>query len=153
VTFNGIPAVVLFASPSQVNLLIPAGLAPGPATMSLSNALGASYPVDVNIDPAPSALAGLLNSSGGSIDVNHPAHSGDVVTLLLANFADPSTTVAASRVQITINGQNAPALLVAPYASGLFQIQTVLPSLPSGSDPVSVSLDGRTTAQGSIPIQ
>src|SRR5579871_807282 len=106
VTFNGLPAQVLFAAPAQVNLQIPLGLTPGTATMVLANALGASYPVNVNIDPVPTAVSGVLNGSGVAIDTAHPAHAGDVVTILVANFADPTTTVAASRVQISVNGVN-----------------------------------------------
>lgn len=153
VTFNGIPALVLFASPTQVNLQIPAGLPTGPAIMQLSNSLGTSLSVDVNIDPAPTPLAGLLNNSGITNDAAHPAHAGDTVTMLAANFADPTTTVATSRVQILVNGLSAPTLLVAPYSTGLFQIQTILPLTPSGGLPVAISLDGRLAAQGTIFIQ
>jgi uncharacterized protein (TIGR03437 family) len=153
VTFNGVPAQVLFASAGQVNLQIPTSLQPGPATMVLANALGVSYPVIVNIDAAPTTLAGLLNTAGVLIDVAHPAHAGDIVTLLLSNFADPSTNIAATRVQISVGGAAAPALIVAPYGTNLFQIQTILPAVPSGSQPVAVYLDGRIVAQGSITIQ
>ena len=153
VTFNGIPALVLFASATQVNLQIPANLPSGPATMQLANSLGVSLPVDVNIDPAPTVLAGLLNAAGIPIDATHPAHVGDIVTMLVSNFADPTTSVSTSRVQILVNGTSAPALLVAPYATNVFQIQTILPSVPSGSLPLSVYLDNRLSAQGSIFIQ
>jgi uncharacterized protein (TIGR03437 family) len=153
VTFNGIPALVLFASPGQVNLQIPAGLQQGPATMILSNALGASYAVDVNIDPAPTTLSGLLNAVGVANDAGHPAHVGDIVTILVSNFADPSASIAVSRVQISINGVIAPALLVAPYGSNQFQIQTILPAMPAGNQPITVSLDGRVAAQGSLFVQ
>ena len=47
----------------------------------------------------------------------------------------------------------APALIVAPYSTGLFQIQTILPGLPPGAQPIAVYLDGRMMAQGSIFIQ
>jgi len=153
VTFNGVPALVLFASPNQVNLQIPAGLSPGPAPLVLSNALGTSYAVDVNIDPVPTTLAGLLNTSGVLIDSVHPARSGDIVTVLVSNFAEPGISVASSRVQISVSGTIAPALIVAPYGFGMFQIQTILPTLLSGSQPIAVYLDGRMSAQGSIFIQ
>jgi uncharacterized protein (TIGR03437 family) len=153
VTFNGIPALVLSATGTQVNLQIPAGLQPGPATMLLTNSLGTSYAVDVNIDPVPTTLAGILNSSGVAIDANHAAHVGDIATILVLNFADPNSSVATSRVQISINGSSAPALIVAPFGTGMFQIQTILPAIPSGNQPIAVYLDGRMVAQGAIFIQ
>ncbi len=145
--------MVLFASATQVNLQIPAGLPAGTATMVLANALGTSYPVDVTISAAPSTIAGMLNTSGVSIDATHPAHAGDTITLLVSNFADPTISVATSRVQIAINGSSAPALIVVPYGTNLFQIQTIIPAVPSGSQSIAVYLDGRISAQGTIVIQ
>jgi uncharacterized protein (TIGR03437 family) len=153
VTFNGLPALVLFASPSQVNLQIPATATPGTATIQLANAVGVSYPVNVTIDAVPTTLNGILGTGSVPVDASHPAHSGDVVTILVSNFADPSASVASSRVQISVGGASAPALIVAPYSSGLFQIQTILPGLTPGVQPMSVYLDGRLVAQGSIVIQ
>jgi len=153
VSFNGLAAQIYFASPSQVNLQVPAGLQPGPVTMTLVNGLGSGYPVDVNIDPVPTTLAGLLNAAGVLIDAAHPAHSGDTITILVSNFADPGATVANSRVQISVNGSNVPASLVAPFANGMFQIQTVLPAVSAGNLPLAVFLDSRLAAQGNIFIQ
>ena len=47
----------------------------------------------------------------------------------------------------------AAALIVAPYAGNLFQIQTIVPTTPSGSVPIGVYLDGRLAAQGTVFIQ
>ena len=153
VTFNGIQALVLSASPTQINLQIPAGLPLGPVTMVVSNAAGTTFPVDVNIDPVPTTITGVLNTSGVLIGSGNPAHAGDIVTFLILNFGDPVAGVASSRVQISIDGTTAPALLVAPYTPGLFQIQTILPPIAPGNQPVTVYLDGRISAQGSIFIQ
>jgi uncharacterized protein (TIGR03437 family) len=153
VTFNGTAAQVLFASATQVNVQIPTGLQPGVATMQLVNGLGTAYPVDVTIGAIPTNVAGLLNTSGVSIDLNHPAHAGDVVTILVSNFADPTTSVATSRVQVSVGGSSAPALIVAPYGTNLFQIQTILPAVSSGGQPMAVYLDGHLAAQGTIFIQ
>ena len=152
VTFNGTQALVLSASSTQINLQIPAGLQPGPATMVVSNGAATSLPVDVNIDPVQTTITGVLNSAGVSIDSGHPAHAGDIVTFLVSNFGDPVAGVASSRVQISINGATAQALIVAPYAAGLFQIQTILPSIAPGNQPVTIYLDGRISAQGAIII-
>ena len=153
VTFNGVAAQVLFASATQVNLQIPTTLQAGTATMQLVNALGAGYPVDITISAIPTNIAGLLNTSGVTIDSTHPAHTGDVVTILVSNFADPTISVATSRVQVAVNGSSSQALIVAPYGTTLFQIQTIMPASSSGGQPIAVFLDGRLAAQGTIFIQ
>jgi len=152
VTFNGIPAVVSSATSTQINLQIPSGLALGPAAMVVSNGAVSSLPVDVAISAAPTAITGELNSAGVQNDANHPAHAGDVITFLVSNFGDPVAGVAASRVQLSVNGITAPVFIVAPYGGTTFQIQTILPSVAPGNQPVTIYLDGRVSAQGSIFI-
>jgi uncharacterized protein (TIGR03437 family) len=155
VTFNGIPALVVFASATQVNLQIPTSLQAGTATMQLSNSLGTSFPVDVTIGAAPASVTSFLNASGVTIDSTHPAHVGDIISMLVPNFADPTTVVAVTRVQLSVNGVAAPPLIVTPYGNGttLFQIQTAVPPAASGPQPVAIYLDGRLSAQGTLFIQ
>lgn len=74
--------------------------------------------------------------------------AGDVVTLLVSNFGDPVTGVAASRVQLSINGNTAPVFIVAPYTT--FQIQIIMPVEIPCTDAVTIYLDGRISAQGAI---
>ncbi len=133
VTFGGIPAVVLSATPTQISLQIPAGLPSGPATMVVSNGSATSLPVDVNLASAPTAITAELNTAGLAISAGNPAHSGDVVTFVVANFGDPVAGVATSRVQLSINGATVPVFIVAPYSGNSFQIQTVLPSVAAGN--------------------
>jgi uncharacterized protein (TIGR03437 family) len=152
-TFNGVPATVLFASATQLNLQIPSSLTPGTVTMQLANAVGVSYPVNVTIEAPPTTLTGILGTGSVPVDAAHPAHSGDVVTILVSNFADASASVGANRVQISVGNATMPALIVAPYSTGVFQIQTILPGLAPGSQPISIYLDGRMVAQGSISVQ
>lgn len=152
VTFNGIPATVLSASPTQINLQIPSGLPLGPATMVVSNGAATSFPVDVNIVSAPVLIASELNAAGASITASNPAHVGDIVTFLVSNFGDPVAGVASSRVLLTVNGVTAPVFIVAPYSTGVFQIQTILPTIAPGDDPVTIYLDGHVSTQGNIYI-
>jgi uncharacterized protein (TIGR03437 family) len=150
VTFNGIQAVVQSATPTQIVLQIPVGLATGPAAMVVSNGAASSLPVDVTISTVPTAITAALNSAGAQITSGNPAHAGDVVTFLVSSFGDPVAGVAASRVQLSIGGNTAPIFIVAPYAGTTFQIQTILPVETPGTDPVTIYLDGRVSAQGSI---
>ncbi|HEY3835879.1 MAG TPA: carboxypeptidase regulatory-like domain-containing protein [Bryobacteraceae bacterium] len=155
VTFNGVNAPVIFASASQVNLQIPASLQPGVVAMQLVNGLGTSFPVDVTISAPPSNITSFLNAAGVAIDSTHPAHVGDVISMLVPNFADPTIAVAVTRVQLAVNGVSAAPLIVTAYGSGtnVFQIQTAVPPVLSGGQPVAVYLDGRLSAQGTLFIQ
>jgi uncharacterized protein (TIGR03437 family) len=151
VTFNGIQAVVASATSTQINLQIPAGLTAGlPATMVVSNGVTSSLPVDVAISGVPTAITAALSSAGVQNDAGHPARAGDVVTFLVSNFGDPVAGVAASRVQLSINGTTAPVFIVAPYQGTTFQIQTIIPSVAPGNQPVTIFLDGHVSVQGSI---
>ncbi len=77
VTFNGVPAAVLFASSTQIEPADPAEALPqGPATMVVSNGAATSLPVDVNIVSAPTLITGELNSSGNAITSATPARAG-----------------------------------------------------------------------------
>ena len=154
VTFNGNPAAVLFFSAAQINVQLPSNLPSGPVQMVVSNGQASGLPVDVNINSTPAAIVSVLNAAGTMIDAGHPAKAGDTVMVLLSNFADPSTAVAPGRVQLMIGNTTQPAYLVAPYMnSGLFQVETIIPSgIPAGAQNLVVYLDGNASTVGTIYI-
>jgi uncharacterized protein (TIGR03437 family) len=122
--------------------------------MVVFNGQASSLPVDVGIAATPPAIVSVLNSSGTLIDSGHPAHAGDVVMVLLSNFADPSANISPARVQLVIGNTAVPAYLVAPYlSSGLFQVQTIVPGgLTPGAETLVVYLDGKPSSVGTIYI-
>jgi len=85
---------------------------------------------------------------------NSSIKAGDTVMVLLSNFADPSTAVAPGRVQLMIGNTTQPAYLVAQYMnSGLFQVETIIPSgIPAGAQNLVVYLDGNASTVGTIYI-
>ncbi len=94
VTFGGQAATILYSSPTQINLQIPAGLAPGTTLMTLYNGAQNAYPLDINIDTQPASITGIQNSSGNAISASLPANEGDLLVVSLTGFAPDGTSIA-----------------------------------------------------------
>ena len=144
VTVNGVPAQVLFAGTTQVNFVVPPGLASGPAAMNLTNTGGsASYVLAIG-PPAPSIQS--ISGPNGSVDPTHFANPGDILTMTVSGL-DPTVIGNLSRLQVAVSGLAMPVLQVAPGAGGSFQIQFVDEQSFGGSQvPVTVALDGSAGA-------
>jgi uncharacterized protein (TIGR03437 family) len=159
-TFNGQAATLLYSSPTQINLQIPQSLASGPATMSLNNGVANAYPVVVNIDPQPAAIAAIQNSSGAYIDAENPAVQGDLLIVTLTNLntgaAQNATTIAPSRVQISVGGtlHNPLPNPITPFAPGSYQISFLLNANEAvgSAQPLILYLDGRSSYPATIPV-
>jgi hypothetical protein len=153
VTIGGQSVGVVYASASQLNLLLPSSLTPGPGILTLNNGSAAAFPVTVNIDTLPAGNNAIQNSSGAYIDVNHPAHQGDMVIVTLGNFAAPGTSVNLSRVAVSVGGVSHPVIQINP-AGTTYQVGFLL----NANDPVGQSeqlivyLDGRSSYPASIPV-
>ncbi len=113
VTFNGTLAALLYVSPTQINALIPASVAPGPVQVEVQANGVSSNPFTINATPTQPAIYALPNSDGsafyvtaalqgtsylvgnGVVDprVQRPAFPGDVLdlyTLGLGSTSDPT---------------------------------------------------------------
>ncbi len=152
VLINHVPANVYYVSPHQVNVLIPAALASGPATVQLIDDALAGPAVNIVLDsvaPAlfqlagPAALAAHLD--GTVVSSAEPAHRGEIVVLYATGLGPtippspsgrlPDAAASISRLtefQVWLNGSPVPrsnilyAGLSPPYA-GLFQINLRIP--------------------------
>jgi uncharacterized protein (TIGR03437 family) len=149
VTLNGAGVAVQYASPNQVNFLVPAGFPTGPTILRLSNGAGsASIVVDI-VAPPPVIAAVVDFSSGATPDINHPASPGDVLGVFV-NDLDPTVASNLSRLQVTVAGVSMPVLQVMP-SGGQFQIQFVLnQSFGASPVPVVVLVDGSASGTYSI---
>ncbi|HWQ52541.1 MAG TPA: IPT/TIG domain-containing protein [Bryobacteraceae bacterium] len=143
VTLNDQPASVLFASPGQVQFIIPAGLRPGPAILRVHNGVGNVSPVVVQIDAVPVQVNAVLSSGNVSLDVSHPAQAGDVLNVFLANL-DAAVASNPSRVRVRVGAIEMPALVIvqAPGQTGVYLAQIILASGATGQVPVTASVDG-----------
>ena len=153
-TIAGQPVNVLYASAGQLNLLLPATLTPGPATLLLNNGALAAFPVTVNIDTLPAGIVAIQDSTNGAyIYGANPAIQGETLIVTLGNFAPAGTNIALTRVSVSVGGVSHPVTKIVSVDS-YYQIYFNLNS----SDPVGASeqfivyLDGRSSYPASIPV-
>ena len=152
VTINHLPAYVYYVSPTQVNVLVPAFLAPGPATIRLINDGLAGPAVDVLLDAVAPAMFQLAGSTmlaahldGSIVNPDAQARRGEIV-VLYATGLGPTAPPAISNMlpdrpaqlarradfHVWLSGVAVPASAILyagnspPYA-GLFQINLRIP--------------------------
>ena len=150
ITVGNMPATILYASPTQINFVVPASLQPGPAILRLNTGTTKAYPVVVAIGPAPPSIASVESVSNLAVTATNPAHPGDVLNLQATGLAPAGAAVAPSRVHITAGGVDMPAGSVTDVNTTTWVIQFKLdPSVAPGAQvPLTVSVDGKT----SLPV-
>ncbi|MGC9969458.1 MAG: matrixin family metalloprotease [Bryobacteraceae bacterium] len=156
VTLNGVAASVVALGEKQITFQVPASLSPGQAVLQLQVGASASYPIVVWIDPPPPVVTAVLDS-GVPLDSSLAARAGDLLTIQVSGLADAGATVAESRLHVSVGGIDqtlgGPAL-PAPDAPGQHQILILLSELvPAGPQPLTVSIDYRTSAPYTIAVQ
>ena len=159
-------ASLLFVSPQQINFLVPAATAPGPATVTFTPTLGPpSQFLAVQIAPVAPALfsagptdlaaayAVLVTPDGAQtfepvfteqngIPVATPISLGSPSDRAYLILYGTGIRNAQSNVTVTIQGINAPVVYSGPQPQfeGLDQVNVLIPSALAGSGPVSVAL-------------
>jgi uncharacterized protein (TIGR03437 family) len=161
IAINGVSATVLSTGGNQVTFQVPSGLPAGPAVLRLQAGVDSAPPIVVSIEPPSPAISGVFAgfaaspiSTAASIDANRPARPGDLVTLVVSNLGDPAPPP--GRVQIQVGGIDHAAMAVSPNSQpNVYHIQLFLSAnVPTGSAvPVTVSVDGRTSAPYTIAIR
>jgi uncharacterized protein (TIGR03437 family) len=156
VGIGGSLATVLYASPTQINLTIPANLPPGPAILTLSNGVIAAFPLDVNVDTPPAGIVAVQSATGGYVDSNSTAHQGDQLIVTMGNFGSGGP-ISPARVQVGVGGVSHNATQVSEVAVGssffyqvTFQLTANDPVGPA--EPLIVYIDGRSSYPASIPV-
>ncbi len=180
VQFNGVPAPILYASSSQLNLQVPWELQ-GASTASVSitgNSIGneiESVPVAPS-DPgifslgAPQGGQGAIENVAGSVvDANSPAHAGDYILVFATGLGavsnTPPTGAAASQSPLSIVlAMTHPTATVggvaafvgfaglAPGFIGLYQVNVQVPQGVAEGDSVPVVLSTGATLSNTVTI-
>ncbi len=156
VTLNGATANVVALGDKQITFQVPASLSPGLALLQVHVSGLASYQIAVWIDPPPPVVTAVLDS-GVPLDSSHAALAGDLLVIQVSGLADAGATVAESRLHVSVGGIDhtlgGPALPV-PDAPGQHEILIVLSGqVPAGPQPLSVSIDYRTSTPYPIAVQ
>jgi len=144
ITVAGQSAPILYASPTQINFLIPSGVPTGPAVLNLNNGAIGTFPVVVQIDPPPPVITAASSAAGAALDSSQTAVAGDTITLTVTGM-DGAVISDPGRVTVTEGGVNIQGLTIQPASDGsnALQIQFSLDASVTGTQiPVTVSLDG-----------
>lgn len=175
VVINHIPANVYYASPNQVNVLVPASLAPGPATLRLLNDGLAGPAIDIVLDPVAPALFQLTGTvvlaahlDGAVVSSDAPARRGEVVVLYATGLGPTVPPAVANRLptgaasiarladfQVWMNGVPVAAAWILyagispPYA-GLFQINLRIPDDAPADPEIRCGFPERMSLPGGI---
>jgi len=152
---NDQPVPVTGLAPGQVSFTIPAGMPPGPALLRLQYGPEQIYPVIVNIDSAPLLILAVTTGTL-PVDAARPARPGDYLVVVVSGLAEPGVVVTPERVRITVAGIEHTALAVVPATvpATAHQILFALSaSIPPGQHPLTVSLNGRTSAPGLLYVR
>jgi uncharacterized protein (TIGR03437 family) len=175
VTINGKPAYVEYISPTQINAIAPDDDTIGPVQVGVSTPQGASYSGTVlkqKLSPAlftmPSGSTSyaaalhldgtLVGPSGAS---SRPAAVGEVIELYGTGFGPTATPVLTSQLvsqptplalpaSVSVGGVPAKVQWAGLVASGLYQLNVIIPSLAAGDQPVQVSVGGFQIAPNSF---
>ncbi len=143
VMFDGIAAPILFNSSTQINLLVPATLAPKTsAQMVVTVAGNSSASQTVNLASFAPGIFGVLNQDSSANSASHPAAPGSVIQIFATGLSGNGVITA------TIGGQAIAQPYYAgpaPAAQGLQQVNLIVPTNLTGST-TSVSVCGGATA-------
>ena len=153
VTIGGVPALMFYASPTQINAVVSGATAAGTQVVVINSPTGitnASAAIDVNAAPGLFSLTGTGSNEGAIIDAltgrvgafSVSSRTGvTYLTLFLtgANLATPPlVTVGGVPANITFAG-------LSPCCAGLQQINVTLPTsvVGAGRIPVAVKAGGQ----------
>ncbi|HEV1283841.1 MAG TPA: IPT/TIG domain-containing protein [Bryobacteraceae bacterium] len=179
VLINNIPANIYYVSPTQVNLLIPTSLVPGPVMLQLvvDSLAGPAIPIMLQ-SAAPSlfqldattVLAVHLN--GSTITSASPAQAGEVVVLFASGLGPTNPAAIPNQIPqqaasvspmssfaMLINGAavNPQQILyagVVPTFAGLFQINVQLPNDTPSNPQIQIGYSGIMSPPGRmLPVQ
>jgi uncharacterized protein (TIGR03437 family) len=179
VLINHLPANIYYVSPTQVNVLAPASLVAGPATVQLINDGLAGPAIDIRLDPVAPALIELSGTvvlaahlDGTAIGPDTPARRGEVVVVYATGLGPTVPPAIPNRLpdgaaplarladfQVCLNGVPVPASQIfyagisPPYA-GLFQINLRIPDdAPQDPEIRSGFPEQMSQAGGILPIR
>ncbi|HVV46197.1 MAG TPA: choice-of-anchor V domain-containing protein [Bryobacteraceae bacterium] len=171
VTIGGQPAAVYFVSPTQLNVLAPSNLVLGPTQIVVTNNGTASTAfAGAVVSSSPSffyyAAGGKLYPAAVHLDTHNvvsdsePAHPGETLAFFLNGIAPAPggiiVPVTEFQQLVTISAGGTALTTSAPFLvfAGEFQVNVTLPpSLPAGSQTLSMSVSGGgSTADAGVTV-
>ncbi|MDE3198448.1 MAG: hypothetical protein KGN84_19015 [Acidobacteriota bacterium] len=146
VTFNGLPATVVFSNASQINLIVPSALAGqqnASVIATVNGMMSNSFIVALALNSPGVFNPGIVNSDGSINSSAHPAKRGDYVSVYLTGLAIIGGNTTGT---VTMNFgtlMNQPVLYAGsqPTYPALDQVNVTVPSsLPATPNPVQIEV-------------
>jgi uncharacterized protein (TIGR03437 family) len=177
VTFDGVPAPLLYVSSDQVNAIVPQEIAGrattkivvqnnGQSSMSLQLSVVSTNPAIFSLSQGGNGQGAILNQDSSVNGASNPATAGSAISIFATGEGQlkpqpPTGTVTSSTppfpvpieaVSVTIGGQTAQVLYAGEAPSlvmGVLQVNAVIPSsLASGPQPIVLTVgSGQNLAQ------
>jgi uncharacterized protein (TIGR03437 family) len=181
VTVNGIPAYIYYISPTQINVLTPLDSTVGPVAVVVNNGTTttAAYTANLQaVSPGFLRFGDFIHIVAqhadwtfvGPVSLSVPGYTftpavpGEVIVLYGDGFGLPVTTLTAGSMyqsgalpeypQITIGGVASTVQYAAVISPGLYQINVLVPTVPSsGDNQVIATYGGVSSPTGAmIPV-
>lgn len=171
VRINGIPAPLLYVSPTQIVAQVPGSVIVGPASVVVLNGGTASASAGINVQPAtPFILSygtnhAIVQNQDYSLNAaTNPAAAGSAAVAYLVGSGpvvpavDDGVGASASPLSweslpttVTVGGNSAQVFYagLAPGFVGLVQVNFYVPSLPPGDYPVQITIGN---ARSNAPV-
>ena len=154
VTLNGQAAAVTSVENSVVTFNVPNNLPVGPIAVRVNVAGEVGLPIGMQVLPPPALITSVVAGFNQVISEVRPARPGEILTVLVSGLPENLTNAAATpKITITVNGVEHRIISINPLG-GALQFQFILQgTLPSGSLPVAVSVDGISTTLFNLPVR
>jgi uncharacterized protein (TIGR03437 family) len=177
VRVNGVNAAICYISPTLINIQAPSPISGSVPVQVIVNGASSNTINATAVPNAPSIFAYFAGSkmypsayypdglyvgdpsvSGNTV---RKAKPGDIIQLFVNALASSTSGVTINSAStfspaptVTIGGANANVQYAGLVATGLFQLNIVAPSVPSGDQPIVVSIGGQSSQAGVlVPIQ
>ena len=174
---NGLPCYISYASPTQINMVVPGSLPEGNLNLEITTDRGI---VSQQVTGASSAAALFTFALGGEayaaavhtdgvlVSPGHGARPGELIELFGTGLGAPADPYPEGllftrdyplhdlqSVQVTIGGQSAQVLYAGLVSPGLFQINVRVPDgAPAGDQAVVLSVGGQSDESSTfLPVQ
>ncbi|HET8547275.1 MAG TPA: hypothetical protein VFL57_04690, partial [Bryobacteraceae bacterium] len=136
---------------NQLAFQIPAGTPIGLATLRLQVGGESSLPVAFAIESQPPQITSLL-VNGQAFDARQGVRAGDLMAVFVSGLAEANATIAPNRVTVGLGSmQFAPSQVLATANSHV--VLFVTPSGVTGTVPLTIAIDGRSSAAFTLSVR
>jgi uncharacterized protein (TIGR03437 family) len=163
VTFNSIPATIVYNSATQLNLIVPAALGTqesADVVATVNGNVSNTFKVGLALNVPGVFNPGIVNSDGSVNSATHPATRGNYVSIYLTGFSiiGGMTTGTVTVNFGTLMNQSTLFAGAQPTLPALDQVNVTVPSsLPASPNPVQVQVcipgsTGQQVCSNQVPL-